>query len=46
MKKKIFFALSVMLLCATSVSAQDIYSIRGKINRAKWRAESVSYDSR
>lgn len=42
MKKKIFFALSVMLLCATSVSAQDIYSIRGKINRAKWRAESAA----
>lgn len=42
MKKKIIFALSVMLLCASSVSAQDIYSIRGKINRAKWRAESAA----
>ena len=42
MKKKIIFALTVMLLSVTSVSAQGIYSITGKINRAKWRAESAA----
>lgn len=42
MKKKIIFTLTVMLLCVTNVSAQGIYSITGKINRAKWRAESAA----
>ena len=42
MKKKIIFSLVVMLLSVTSVSAQGIYSITGKINRAKWRAESAA----